>query len=394
VKILHVSESLIGGPASYLQEILPFQTREFGAPNIVLLAPASHFGELAGRFDGVFAPYRRTGRNLASLLRLGWALRRAVKRHRPDVVHLHSSFAGAVGRMALMTMRRRARILYCAHCWSFDRTERTPIVRLWRTIERGLAHVTDRIINLSPHEEALLRDAGFPMQRVSLVVTGIADVEGPRPPPGRRQQGQPLRLLFLGRFDRQKGVDLLLEQYRRIDAARATLDLIGDRVVGGPQITIPAGVATHGWLSRSEVQARIAACDAVIMPSRWEAMPILAIEVLRAGRPLIGSNRGALPYIIEDGVNGIVVDIEQPDFLDRALIALEGTDLSVMGSAARCSYEQRFQSERMNASLIEVYRSLVGGAAAKAKPALPTAEGPDKNRSPAAPLPAGEEAAP
>lgn len=384
MKILHVSESLIGGPASYLQEILPFQTRAFGADNVILLAPAAHLGELGGKFDGIIAPYRRTGRNIVSLLRLGWELRRTVLRQRPDIVHLHSSFAGAVGRAALLTLRRRPRVLYCAHCWSFDRTERTPVTGLWTLIERWLARATDRIVNLSPHEQGLLRKADFPMQRVALVVSGIADVDQSRPPPPPRQSGKPLRLLFIGRFDRQKGVDLLLDAYRRVDPARATLDLVGDRVLGGPQISIPENAKTHGWIARSEVTARIAACDAVIMPSRWEAMPLLALEVLRAGRPLIGSNRGPLPYIIEDGVSGIVVDIDQPDFLDRAIAALEGADLAAMGRAARRSYEQRFRSERMNDTLIEVYHALIGGEAGQAAPALASV----------AAAPATEEAAP
>lgn len=361
MKILHVSESLTGGPASYLQEVLPFQTREFSAEAIVLLAPAEHLDQLAGHFNGVVAPYKRSGRDLASLWRLAVALRRTLLRERPDVVHFHSSFAGAIGRLSLLTLRPRPRSLYCAHCWSFDRTRRTFAVRLWETIERWLSRFTDRIINLSPHEQDLLRAAGFPMQRVNLVVSGIADIDpAERHPLVARPKGTPLRLLFVGRFDSQKGVDLLLGEYAGIDRTRATLDLVGDRVVDGPAITIPDGVRTKGWVSRGEVADLIGRYDAVIMPSRWEAMPLLALEVLRSGRPLIGSNRGVFPYVIEDGVNGIIIDIDRPGFLDRAVTVLENSDLPAMGAAARRTYEATFRSDRMNEALVAVYRELAG----------------------------------
>jgi glycosyltransferase involved in cell wall biosynthesis len=370
VKILHVSESLTGGPASYLQEVLPCQTREFGDRNVVLLAPADHVDALAGAFAGIIVRYRRTGRNLTSLVRLCLAFRKAVQHHRPDIVHLHSSFAGALGRAMLLTMRHSPRVLYCAHCWSFDRPRQTLLVRLWKSIEHWLAHRTDRIVNLSPHEQDLLHRAGFPMERVTLIVSGIADVnQSPPPATPSKALGSPLRLLFLGRFDQQKGVDLLLDEYRDIDRSRATLALAGSRVIGGPAIDIPADVTTHGWVPRADVRALIDGSDAVIMPSRWEAMPILALEVLRSGRPLIGSNRGVFPYIIEEGVNGTIIDIDRPGFLDRAITVLERADLAAMGRAARRTYELYFRSEHMNAALLQLYRSLAGHDPSQAPPA-------------------------
>ncbi|MCZ7595433.1 MAG: glycosyltransferase [Hyphomicrobium sp.] len=362
MKILHVSESLIGGPASYLQEILPFQTREFSAENVALLAPTPHLEQLAGQFNGVVEPYNRSGRNLASLWRLAVALRRTLLRERPDIVHFHSSFAGAIGRLTLLTVRPRPRTLYCAHCWSFDRTRRTPAVRLWQVVERWLSRFTDRIINLSPHEQDLLRGAGFPMQRVALVVSGIADIDPSRRPPlATRPSGAPLRILFLGRFDEQKGADLLVDDLASVDPARATVDLGGGRVLDGPELTIPAGVTMLGWVQRAKLPELLTQYDAVVMPSRWEGLSIWALETLRSGRPLIGSNRGVFPYIIEDGVNGIIIDIDRPGFLNRAIAVLEKSDLPAMGAAARRTYEQTFRSDHMNEALVAVYRELAGG---------------------------------
>jgi glycosyltransferase involved in cell wall biosynthesis len=359
VKILHVCESLPGGPASYLEEVLPFQTRELSARNVILLAPEEHIKHLNGAFDGVIETYERRTRNAPALMRLGMAFRSCMERHRPDIVHFHSSFAGAVGRLVLATQKQRPATLYCAHCWSFDRTERTRMESVWEAIERWLARRTDRIVNLSPHEQKLLADARFPMDRVALVISGIADIAPSRRSPIAEGTSQrPLRILFLGRFDAQKGVDLLVDELSSLDTKRAVVDLAGGRVLDGPELKIPQGVTMLGWVPRSTLPELLIDYDAVIMPSRWEGLSIWALEVLRSGRPLIGSNRGVFPFIIKDGENGTLIDIDRPGFLNRAVDALEQADLTSMGAAARSTYEEMFRSDNMNRELMRLYCEL------------------------------------
>src|ERR1700754_4257611 len=113
MKILHVCESLIGGPASYLEEILPYQIQQFGADKVTLLAPANQREFVAPSINCVVETYVRTGRNLRSILALASAIRTNIKRHNPDIVHLHSSLAGAIGRLIIGGMRRRPRVVYC-----------------------------------------------------------------------------------------------------------------------------------------------------------------------------------------------------------------------------------------------------------------------------------------
>lgn len=362
MKILHVSESLPGGPASYLQEVLPYQTRALSPHNVILLAPAEHVEHLNGTFDGIVETYDRRQRSIPALIRLGKAVRSALARHQPDIVHFHSSFAGAVGRIALATQKQRPATLYCAHCWSFDRSERTRMVPVWEGIERWFAHRTDRIVNLSPHEQELLKQARFPMERVALVISGIADIDAARRRPLiARQPSKPLRILFLGRFDAQKGLDLLVREMATLDPQRAVIDLAGGRVLDGPDIDIPDGVNLLGWVPRATLPELLLNYDAVIMPSRWEGLSIWALEVLRSGRPLIGTNRGVFPSIIKDGVNGALIDIDRPGFLNRAIDVLEHADLGAMSTNARATYEQMFRSDSMNQELLRLYRELHPG---------------------------------
>jgi glycosyltransferase involved in cell wall biosynthesis len=360
MKILHVSESLIGGPASYLEEILPYQTQQFGADKVALLAPASQRQSIASSINCVVETYERTGRNLRSVLALALAIRANVKRHNPDVVHLHSSFAGAIGRLVIRGMRLRPRIVYCAHCWAFDRPWRTAMTRFCALLERKLSGLADAIVNVSPHEEPLLRRAGIPLKNTKLIVSGIKDLT-PLPDASPQPTGPtgPLRLLFVGRFDLQKGVDLLLRDFALLETGRATMKLAGAKIVDNRDLIVPPEVELLGWVPRETLPAMFRNFDAVVMPSRWEGMPLLAIEALRSGCPLICSNHGAFPYFIKNGVNGVLIDTNTPGSLDGALTILENADRRAMSAAARATFVAKFQRERMNRDLVQLYGSLV-----------------------------------
>jgi glycosyltransferase involved in cell wall biosynthesis len=360
MKVLHVCESIIGGPASYLEETLPFQVEAFTGQNVILLAPESQRGYLPADLGCIIETYPRRGRNPQSLLALATAILRNLRRHDPDIVHLHSTFAGAAGRLVTRGLRHDARIVYCAHGWSFDRIPRTALTRVWILAERLLATATDIIVNLSPHEEKLLRETGFAAAKTRLVVTGLRDLPRERriTRPARAARGA-LKLLFLGRLDVQKGADLLLREFMDIPPERATLTIAGGKVVGNAGIIIPPGVDQLGWIARDTVPELLVRFDAVLMPSRWEGMPIAAIEAMRSGRPLIGSSHGVFPHIIRDGVNGVLIDIAKQGFMQHALDVLERADLAAMGAAARTTYESLFDNTRMNRQLIELYGDLV-----------------------------------
>ena len=359
MKILHVSESLIGGPASYLEEILPFQIQRISPQNVILVVPEDHRAHVAASIHCVVETYIRTGRNPRSLLALALAIRHAIKRHDPDIVHLHGSFAGAVGRFVLSALRARARVVYCAHCWSFDRPEPSMTTRLRTAAEWALSHLTDVIVNISPHELPLLRRARFSLKKTVLIVTGLRDLPPERRTPmAERASGSPLRLLFAGRMDRQKGIDLLLREFADIDPNRATLTLIGNNVVGKTELILLPHVESIGWVARDVLSTALQDVDAVIMPSRWEGMPLWAIEVMRAGRVLVCSSHGAFPHFITHGSNGFLIDIDSPGFLDRALLQLETSDLAAVGRAARTTYETMFGNEPMNTDLMKLYNRL------------------------------------
>ncbi|MFM0155325.1 glycosyltransferase [Paraburkholderia sediminicola] len=358
MKILHVCESLVGGPASYFEEVIPFQVSEFGRDAVIVLVPRQHRSALGASVDCRIETFNRSGRNLSSFFELWKQFRKTTKTFVPDIVHLHGTFSGVIGRLATAFLRNRPKIVYCAHCWSFDRSDVRLRHKAFEWIERYLAPFTDMLISISPHEITLLQERNIKFKHNELVVSGIRDdishctdvVET------ESDATSQLKLLFIGRFDEQKGLDLLFREFEALPPGRVSLAVVGAKVLPGGNTEFPRDVVMHGWVPRDRLSDLIAQADAVIMPSRWEGMPLVALEVLRAGRPILASNIGPFPHILTDEVNGVLMNICAKGFLKNALDRLENLDLRRMKIEARKAYEQKFNGNRMNYELLSSYK--------------------------------------
>lgn len=360
IKVLHVCECLPGGPASYLQEVLPAQIGHLGKRKVAILAPQNQIHLLPDSPGLLAFAYEQERRTLPATMRLASAVRRLVQRYRPDVVHLHSTLAGAIGRLAVIGTRPRPKTVYCAHGWMIDPDKPLTGRSVVAAIEKSLSHVTDRIVNISPHEADFLRDRGFPEDKLDLVVSGIRDLP-PAPPvePPDDARDRPVNLLFIGRLDHQKGFDLLLEACARLPQGKAKLTVVGDVVRGDARPGAEGlPIEFKGWLPRESVAQAIVEADAVVMPSRWEGLPLVALETMRAGRALIATNGGAFPHLVADGETGVLVDNADPAFLAQVLERYTIGDFRRMGITARAEFERRFRAERMNEELLGLYRDL------------------------------------
>lgn len=125
----------------------------------------------------------------------------------------------------------------------------------------------------------------------------------------------PLRLLYLGRMERRKGVQNLLRAVSAIESGAINLTL-----VGGDTSTAPLGTSMRAQLEliasgdpritfldavpRSELTQLVRDHDAVVLPSLWEAWPYVGLEALRLNRPLLTTPTGAFTEMVRPGVNG------------------------------------------------------------------------------------------
>jgi glycosyltransferase involved in cell wall biosynthesis len=353
LRVLHVAQSVAGGVASFLEEVCDYQSARFGSDNVRFLVPHGSQGHLSAVSRSQLAFFSPTDRSSAALLNFARSTIREMHEFKPDVLHLHSSFAGAL-RLCLPLSRVRPHIVYCPHGWAFGMDISAAKKRLYARVERLLARRSDTILVNSVDEHRLAMEFGLPAEKTHVVRNGIAWA-----PPGQRAlSSERLRLAFIGRFDRQKGLDVLLDTLRRVPLPHLEFEIVGASVLGEEPdrpAGLPANVHFHGWLPRSETLELLSSVDALVMPSRWDAAPIVAIEAMRAGVPVIASNRGGLPEIVEHGVGGYIFDLQDRDALGRILANLTREQLISLGRTARRRWELEYVADRMNELTVSAY---------------------------------------
>jgi glycosyltransferase involved in cell wall biosynthesis len=300
--------------AAYVRALARLQ-RDHGV-DVVVVSPPD--GDLRGwlRADGTpwlsWPARREPHRGVPGELR---RLRRLVPEESCDaqtVIHLHSSKAGLVGRLAFR--RYPARIIFQPHGWSFlaaSRSQRALAVR-W---ERRAATWSDVIVAVSVAEADLARERGITPDCVVIpnavkarpLVAGNS--ERRRAARQRLGIGSRPTAVCVGRLSIQKGQDLLLAAWPEVlDAVPdAQLYLLGDGPLRPalearqtPQVHFP------GWVR--DVDRWLDAADVAVAPSRWEGMSLGVLECLAAARSVVATDvEGMRELLLQHATAGAVV---------------------------------------------------------------------------------------
>jgi glycosyltransferase involved in cell wall biosynthesis len=235
------------------------------------------------------------------------------------------------------------------------------------SVENLLARTSDRIICISGDEHTEAVRAGIPADRLSLVHNGISRNRPSSSVIAASWPTTKTKVLFIGRLDRQKGYDLLL------DAARSLEDRLDVRIVGAAVVgkydgsKIPSNVSMLGWLARQQIEAQLDAADIIVIPSRWEGFGLVALEAMRAAKPILAFRIGALPEIVEDGVTGVlctpVTSVQLADGFKRLL----EMDLGVLGRRGYDRFKQLYDVEKTHRILRQVYIDVLEGDPACSK---------------------------
>jgi glycosyltransferase involved in cell wall biosynthesis len=352
MKILHVVESCRGGVGSYLADLLPLQAASLGPGNVQVLAPLEHVDQLGASGDWRLSPYRRRGRSPLALCLLATQIRRRVRQFKPDIIHAHSTIAGLAVRLLYGAGSSPPAVVYCPHGWAFDVDAPRWKVRLVALLEKWLAGRCCAIVAVSRHEARAADLIGIPRHRVTLVLSGICPAQHQPPAPWDDSR---LKVLFVGRLDHQKGLDVLLEAVEPL-VSQLCLRVAGAAVAGREPLPPPhPHVEMLGWLSPAEVDAQLRAADVVVVPSRWEGLGLAAIEAMRAGVMVVASDIGGLREVVEHGVTGRLVQPGSAHLLRKALLADAPPARAVMGRQGRTRYLERFTAERMNGEILALY---------------------------------------
>lgn len=192
-----------------------------------------------------------------------------------------------------------------------------------------------------------------------------------------------VELLFVGRLERRKGVDVLLEAVPRLleefpnlhvtlagqDTANTDMpttyrESFEAAMAGRPQLS--RRVTFTGFLADDELYRRYAACDVFCAPSRYESFGLVLLEAMMFGKPVVGCAAGGMPEVVEEGGNGLLAvpgDAESLAECLRKLIA-DPALRRRFGQRSRDLYEQNFRLDVVAHRMIETFQD----AALQARP--------------------------
>lgn len=185
--------------------------------------------------------------------------------------------------------------------------------------------------------QSLINNGATP-SAIRVVPYGV-DLQRFHPDPTRRAApGSKLRLLFVGRINQRKGVKYLLEALRLLKTDQVELTICG-RVVDGLELFRPYAdrVTIRPSVSPQELEAAYQAADLFVFPSVAEGFAQVLLEALASGLPILSTTHTAAPDLIQDGVEGFIIEPRRPDLLAEKIdwAATHRAELAQMGLAAR-----------------------------------------------------------
>jgi len=279
---------------------------------------------LGERFDRILRKLPYAVFQCASLPLVRVALERAVRRARPDVVVFHEStlawvvipVARRVGARSCLVVHALVAGHHAQNVKPYDRLT----MAIFRSSNRYALKHSDRVVCVSHHLANVAESAGAPSERIRVVPNPV-DVDRFS---GGLDEDRDIDVLFVGRLAIEKGIDTLIRAVAPL-SGQARVVIAGD---GGerPRLEslaaeVGATVTFAGWVRQAELPALVRRAHIQVMPSRSEGHPVVALEALAAGTPVIASRVGGVPETVVDGENGFLVERDDVDGLRKAIKA-------------------------------------------------------------------------
>lgn len=321
-----------------------------------------------------------TVRNLHAL----GALRSLIPTGRFGVVHAHTPAAATVARLA--ARRHDVRLMYTMHGSLWGTGYPGWRRALFTAIERRLGRRTDLVFTVNPEDAAdCVARAGLPERSVRTLPAGGAGVapefflseeETSRLRRATRERlglgmDDPV-IVYVGRTAGAKGMGVLARAFARLasEEGAARLLIVGGALEGERDIytrerflaevgeQAAARVLWEGFKER--VPLFIAAADLLVLPSRREGFGMSLAEAAAVGRPVVAAETRGARAVVEPGVTGLLVPVDDARALADALIGLlrDKGRASRMGKAARERAAERFTRESVLRTYLEAYETL------------------------------------
>lgn len=217
-------------------------------------------------------------------------------------------------------------------------------------------------------------DIKIPDEKISLVPLGIKDESRNY---SRKRTDNHIMILFVGRLEKRKGIDLLLEIAPELIEKFSNIRfvIVGDSSMPNERGRIykdefleknsdripPGRIEFTGRVNDRDIYQYYADCDIFVAPSRYESFGLIFLEAMMFSKPVIGCDAGGMAEIIRDNENGFLSKPGDAESLKRALEELitNAGMREEFGKRSREIFEASFTAERMAFKMVEFYRSII-----------------------------------
>jgi glycosyltransferase involved in cell wall biosynthesis len=292
----------------------------------------------------------------------GLEIGRILRAQRADILHTHNTTAFIDGLIGA----RLARVPVMIHT---DHCKNYPIEWRWTIAENLASRFVDRMVAVSHHTKSeLMQYEKIPESRLTVIHNGInprltrtVSLEAMR-----RELGfSPDQLIVgtIGRLEPQKGLDLLLAAVPAVSESCPNARFL---IVGGGSLEaelkaqarslgIADRVVFTGW--RTDAIDLMQLLDCFVSTSNFEGLPMVMLEAMAFGKPMVATAVGGVPEILEDGFNGLCIGRRDPALVAAALLRVIKDDVfrHRLGQNSRARYEERFTAQAMAAAYQRIY---------------------------------------
>ncbi|MCI9219209.1 MAG: glycosyltransferase family 4 protein [Lachnospiraceae bacterium] len=328
IKVMHVAEC-VGGVDRYLRSLLKYMNHD-KFENIVVLSQlykSEDYIILADEVETLRMTHSMGIKTLLSAV----GIRKLIKKYEPDIVYAHSSIAGAITRLANIGMKSKC--IYNPHGWSFNMETNKKYVFI--LLERLMALFCEVIICISDAEkESALKRKICVEHKLCVVYNGIDFEESQRGSIDRGMLNIPddaFVVGMVGRICRQKAPDTFIKMAGEIiKKVENTYFIIVGNVLEGEReekkeiedfaVKNKIRLYITGWVNNPLDYIKV--FDVACLLSRWEGFGLVIPEYMLCEKPIVATNVEAIPNLITDMENGILVDVDDYNSAANAVIEL------------------------------------------------------------------------
>lgn len=370
IKILHVAEAA-GGVERYLENLFRFnnncKVRNY------LIYSQNYDSKFLIENKNSFGVIMSHGLNVKSDIRSINSIKKIIHKVDPDIIYAHSTKAGALARLANISIHKK--IIYNPHGWAFNEEANSILgkikISLFKNIERIESLFTDNIVCISNFERdtAIANHITDP-RKLRIIYSGIDLDQNHCSKIDRKKLGIPEDAFLVGmvaRITETKAPDIFIRAAKKIKQKipNAYFLLIGDGDLRKQAESLIKNERLEkcflitGWVDNTSDYMNI--LNIGVLLSRWEGLGLVLLEYMRAGIPIIATNVGGIPDVIQDKKSGLLVP---KDNVDSVACAVEkiykekglATKLVINGHK---EVKQRFDIKRTVLETEEMYKKIL-----------------------------------